>query len=73
MNDCTHEYCLTCADALLAATVLRINTGHNLALVELSGRQEEIDITLVAPVAPGQVLLVHGGVALAHAREEAQA
>jgi hydrogenase maturation factor len=72
-HDCTHEGCLTCTDALLTATVLRINAEDNLAIVAISGRQEEIDISLVAPVAPGQVLLVHGGIALADAEEETQA
>lgn len=72
MNECAHESCLTCADALLTATVLRIDAEHNLALVELSDRQEEVDISLVVPVATGQVLLVHAGIALAHAGEDAQ-
>lgn len=72
MNDCDDEHCLICADVLLPATVLRVSAG-NMALVEISGRQEEIDITLVAPVAPGHLLLVHGGVALAHAEKGAQA
>lgn len=70
MNEWNSRRCLTCSGEMLPATVLRINAGDNLALVEIDGRQEEIDITLVAPVDPGQVLLVHGGVALAHAEKD---
>ncbi|HEY1348154.1 MAG TPA: HypC/HybG/HupF family hydrogenase formation chaperone [Ktedonobacteraceae bacterium] len=70
MNDCNAEHCLTCSDELVPATVLRVNAANGLALVERDGRLEEIDVTLVAPVAPGHILLVHAGIALLHAEKE---
>jgi hydrogenase maturation factor len=44
--------------------VVSIDAATGLALVALAGATEEIDISLVEDVAPGDVLLVHGGVAL---------
>jgi hydrogenase maturation factor len=59
-------HCITCSDEALSATVLEIDTEAGLALVNIKDVTEEIDITLVESVAPGDVLLVHGGVAIAH-------
>lgn len=63
-------YCATCSDEALQARVLRIDQETGLALVEVMAeemRTEEIDITLVENVVPGDLLLVHGGVAIANA------
>jgi hydrogenase maturation factor len=46
--------------------VLRVDLESGLALVEVKDTTEEIDVTLVDEVAPGDVLLVHGGVAIGH-------
>lgn len=62
-------HCITCSDEALPATVLRVDQEAGLALVTVNDATEEIDITLVESVAPGDVLLVHGGVAIAHADE----
>ncbi|HEX7734631.1 MAG TPA: HypC/HybG/HupF family hydrogenase formation chaperone [Ktedonobacteraceae bacterium] len=62
---CTDEHCLTCSDALLSVRVLALCEESGLALVEVKGQQEEVDVSLVEQVAPGDLLLVHGGVALA--------
>lgn len=62
---CTDEHCLTCSDALLSVRVVSLCEASGLALVEVEGQQEEIDVSLVEQVAPGDLLLVHGGVALA--------
>lgn len=62
---CTDEHCLTCSDALLSVQVVSLCEASGLALVEIEGQQEEIDVSLVEQVAPGDLLLVHGGVALA--------
>jgi hydrogenase maturation factor len=66
-------YCVTCADEALPASVLRVDSAAGLALVALRGAEVEIDITLVDDVAPGAVLLVHGGVAIAHLGRSEQA
>jgi len=57
-------YCVTCSDEALPAKVLRIDEQAGLALVTVKDATEEIDITLVDDVAPGDFLLVHGGVAI---------
>lgn len=59
-----HGHCATCSDEALPATVLRVDADSGLALVQVNDTTEEIDITLVEEVAPGDVLLVHGGVAI---------
>ena len=58
-------HCITCSDEAVQATVLRVDEEGGLALVSVQETTEEIDITLVDTVAPGDVVLVHGGVAIA--------
>jgi len=59
-------HCITCSDEALEAHVLRVDAEAGLALVTVGDATEEIDITLVESVTPGDLLLVHGGVAIAH-------
>lgn len=59
------EHCITCADKALPAMVLTVNKQKNLALVQTEGMTVEVDIALVEAVLPGDVLLIHGGVAIA--------
>ena len=59
-------HCVTCSDEALPAKVLRVDQETGLALVTVQDATEEIDITLVEGVVPGDVLLVHGGVAISH-------
>ena len=66
-------YCITCSDEAVQVRVLAVNEENGLALVSLDGVEEEIDITLVEHIAPGDVLLVHGGVAIAHVDEASDA
>ncbi|GCE21167.1 HypC/HybG/HupF family hydrogenase formation chaperone [Dictyobacter kobayashii] len=66
---CSHEEdggCITCSDQAISVKVLRINHEAGLALVTAGEETEEIDITLVEEVTPGDMLLAHGGVAIAH-------
>lgn len=64
-------HCITCSDQALPAKVLRVDqeTETALVLVRVPSRTgditEEIDVSLVEMVLPGDLLLVHGGVALA--------
>jgi hydrogenase assembly chaperone HypC/HupF len=62
-------HCITCSDEALPVTVLRVDSETGLALVAVQGVTEEVDITLVENVAPGDMLLVHGGVAIGHVDE----
>jgi hydrogenase assembly chaperone HypC/HupF len=61
----TEGHCITCSDEALPVRVLRVDQESGTALVEVSDTKEEIDITLVDSVSPGDTLLVHGGVAIA--------
>ena len=62
-------HCITCADEALEARVLSVDEVNGLALVAVNDATEEVDITLVESVTPGDLLLVHGGVAIAHLGE----
>ncbi|MDP9311846.1 MAG: HypC/HybG/HupF family hydrogenase formation chaperone [Chloroflexota bacterium] len=65
-STCTaNGHCVTCADEALPARVLHVDEALGLALVEVNGVTVEVDVTLVDQVRPGQLLLVHGGVAMA--------
>ena len=59
---CTDEVCVTCGDVALPAAVVTVRGSA--ATVRTAQGEEEADVTLVAPVEPGELLLVHGGVAL---------
>ncbi len=58
-------HCITCSDEALPATVLRIDQDTGVAVVTIEDAAEEVDITLIDEVAAGDVILVHGGVAIA--------
>ena len=60
--DCTDAGCITCGDVAVEVTVVAVE-GDN-ARVELDGAREDVAVELVAPVAPGDRLLCHAGVAL---------
>jgi hydrogenase maturation factor len=66
-------HCITCSEEALHARVLRVDQEAGLAVVTIKDTSEEIDITLVESVAPGDVLLVHGGVAIARLDEVSNA
>jgi hydrogenase maturation factor len=66
-------HCITCSDEALPATVLQINQESMSALVTVREAIEEIDITLVDDLVPGDVVLVHGGVAIALVTEASNA
>jgi hydrogenase maturation factor len=66
-------HCITCSDEALQVRVLHVDQENGLAQVTINDTSEEIDITLVESVAPGDVLLVHGGVAIARVDEASNA
>ena len=57
-------HCITCSDEATAATVQRIDQESGMAFVTIDDTTEEIDITLIDDIAEGDVILVHGGVAI---------
>jgi hypothetical protein len=61
----TNGHCVTCSDEALPAKVLHVEQAMGLALVMLHDTTTEVDISLVDEVAPDDLLLVHGGVAIA--------
>ena len=63
--ECTDEVCITCSDeGRLAEVVLAPTSAYGDALVRTATGEERIDVTLVAPVVPGELVLVHAGAAL---------
>lgn len=56
------ERCLTCGDVAVAARVVEV--AGSTALVEAEGSRELVAIELVEPVAPGDLLLCHAGIAI---------
>jgi hydrogenase assembly chaperone HypC/HupF len=62
---CSDDHCITCGDDGVPMRVLRIDTERGLALcVDEDGDKSSVEIALVDPVAPGDSVLVHAGVAL---------
>jgi hypothetical protein len=67
-TDCHDSHCVTCSDEAAPVRVVRIDETRELALCEdEAGKRTTVEIALVSPVAPGDVLLVHAGTALARA------
>lgn len=64
--------CITCGDHAVDLRVVSVDHERGLALcADDAGSSAEVDVLLVAPVAPGERLLVHAGTAIA--RSEAAA
>jgi len=59
-------HCVTCADEGVAMRVVAVDAERGLALCAApGGERQSVEIALVGPVAPGDLLLVHAGTALA--------
>jgi hydrogenase maturation factor len=73
MSECLNAPgCITCGDEALPMTVVDVDHERDLALcTDSTGRRSTVEIALVDRVAPGEVLLVHAGTALARAAEDA--
>ncbi len=69
--DCTDEVCVTCSDeGRPGEVVLAPETPYSPALVRTATGEEAVDVTLVGEVAPGDLVLVHAGSAIARVDEE---
>ena len=63
--DCGSQHCITCGDDGVPMTVMRVDDSRELALCAAQdGSRATVEIALVAPVGPGDSLLVHAGTAL---------
>jgi hydrogenase maturation factor len=63
-DDASH--CITCGDEAVPVRVVRVDAERELALCENGdGERTTVEIALVAPVEPGDELLVHAGTAIA--------
>ena len=60
---CTDEVCITCSDEGRVAEVRAVLSDGSVDVM-VGGRPETVDASLVDPVAAGDLLLVHAGVAL---------
>jgi len=66
VTSCSGDHCVTCADEGVPMRVLKLDTARGLALCEDDGgKRSTVETALVEPVAAGDSLLVHAGVALA--------
>ena len=64
MSECG-DHCITCSDEGVPMQVERIDEARGLALCATDeGSKSTVEIALVAPVEPGDRVLVHAGVAL---------
>jgi hydrogenase maturation factor len=65
LGNCTldHDGCVVCSDAGIPVRIISIE-GDDALCEDAAGNQTEIAVELVAPVAAGEVLLTHGGVAI---------
>jgi hydrogenase maturation factor len=62
---CSDGRCVTCSDEAPPARVLHVDREAGMARVAAGDTMAEVDISLVDEVAPGDLLLIHGGVAIA--------
>jgi hydrogenase maturation factor len=61
---CAPPHCVTCADEGLPLRVLDVGASGATCLAADGAVHRDVAVDLVAPVARGEVLLVHAGVAL---------
>ncbi len=62
---CTDTHCVTCADEGIVMRVAGPGTEPGLmACVGADGQASDVDTSLAEPVAAGDAILVHAGVAL---------
>ncbi|MGW0042006.1 HypC/HybG/HupF family hydrogenase formation chaperone [Rhodococcus sp. NPDC003348] len=62
--DCTDEVCVTCSDEGRLGEVVWVADDTGTAPVRTADGQEQVDVSLLGRVAAGDLVLVHGGVAI---------
>ncbi|MEO6458263.1 MAG: HypC/HybG/HupF family hydrogenase formation chaperone, partial [Chloroflexia bacterium] len=58
-------HCITCSDEAVSVRVISVDQATALAQVAVGDSSGEVDVSLIDSVNPGDILLAHGGVALA--------
>jgi hydrogenase expression/formation protein HypC len=58
-----HDGCIVCSDAGIPLRIISID-GDDAICEDTIGNRTEVAVELVKPVAVGEVLLTHGGVAI---------
>jgi hydrogenase maturation factor len=66
----TDHGCVTCADEGVEVRVIGMGEDGLADCVDLAGARGAVDTALVGAVVPGNVLLVHAGVALVRLERE---
>ena len=66
---CREDGCITCSDEGRLAEVLTVD-DHDVAVVRTADGEEGVDVSLVTPVASGDLVLVHAGTALTRVASE---
>ena len=61
--------CLTCGDVAVPVTAVGDSDGRDALCEDAHGQRGSVAIELVGPVAAGDRLLVHGGVAISRLQE----
>jgi hydrogenase maturation factor len=70
-EDLVAHGCITCGDEAIPMRVIRVDPDRGLALCRgPRGERSSVEIALVEPVVPGELLLVHAGTALTRAAAE---
>ncbi len=76
-GSCTlaEDGCTTCGDIAVPVRVIRRTAAGTALCEDRTGRREEIPVAFTPEAAPGDVLLVHAGVAIGrvNTKEEAEA
>jgi hydrogenase assembly chaperone HypC/HupF len=72
MTECVAAHgCITCGDVAAPMRVVKVDSERALALcADPRGERSSVEIALVAPVSPGELLLVHAGTALSRAADQ---
>jgi hydrogenase maturation factor len=58
------DHCITCSDEGVSMRVVSLSEEGAVCIDEDGSRHERIAVELVEPVAPGDRILVHAGVAI---------
>jgi hydrogenase maturation factor len=67
---CQEEHCITCSDEGIEMRVAGAADTEGIAACrDAEGARADVDVLLVEPVRPGDLLLVHAGVAIGRLRE----
>jgi hydrogenase maturation factor len=66
---CQGEHCITCGDQGIEMSVVAAAGADGIAPChDPDGVRADVDVLLVEPVVPGELLLVHAGVAIGRVR-----